>query len=189
VAHDLILRVHVAAGSSALVLAPIAMSAERRRPIAADPVIAVTGRFCDSGEEVKYRVPGMRRARELAASRSAGDTERFQVFGLGGDDSFVPAPGVSAATGLSIDGGDGADTILGSDGADRILGGDGDDTIVPGGGSDVVFADAGDDEVELRDGAPDVAHGRTATTGFEPAAPRWTQSTASRPSTFVRRPL
>ena len=87
------------------------------------------------------------------------DTERFQVFGLGGDDSFSAAPGVGALSGLSIDGGDGADTIVGSDGADRILGGDGNDTIVPGGGSDVVFAGAGDDQVGLRDGGPDVAHG------------------------------
>jgi hypothetical protein len=87
------------------------------------------------------------------------DTERFQVFGLGGDDSFRPTPGVGAGTGLSIVGGDGADTIFGSDGADRIFGGDGNDTIAPGGGSDVVFGDAGDDQVDLQDGAPDVAHG------------------------------
>jgi Ca2+-binding RTX toxin-like protein len=87
------------------------------------------------------------------------DTERFQVFGLGGDDSFSPTAGLAAGTGLTIVGGDGNDTILGSDGADRILGGDGNDTIVPGGGSDVVFGDGGDDQIDLRDGAPDVAHG------------------------------
>jgi hypothetical protein len=87
------------------------------------------------------------------------DTERFQVLGLGGDDSFSPAPTLGARTGLTIVGGDGADTIVGSDGADRILGGDGNDTITPGGGSDLVFGDAGDDQIDLRDGAPDVAHG------------------------------
>ena len=87
------------------------------------------------------------------------DTERFQVHGLGGDDSFSPAPGLGAGTGLTIVGEDGADTIIGSDGADRILGGDGNDTITPGGGTDDVFGDAGDDRIDLRDGAPDVAHG------------------------------
>jgi hypothetical protein len=87
------------------------------------------------------------------------DTERFQVHGLGGDDSFSPAPGLGARTGLTIVAGGGADTIVGSDGADRILGGDGNDTITPGGGSDLVFGDAGDDQIDLRDGAPDVAHG------------------------------
>ena len=87
------------------------------------------------------------------------DTERFQVLALGGDDSFSPAPGLGARTGLTIVGGDGADTIVGSDGADRILGGDGNDTITPGGGRDLVFGDAGDDQIDLRDGAPDVAHG------------------------------
>ncbi len=87
------------------------------------------------------------------------DTERFEVRGLGGDDSFSSAPGLGARTGLTIVGGDGADTIVGSDGADRILGGDGNDTVTPGGGSDLVFGDAGDDQIDLRDGAPDVAHG------------------------------
>ena len=87
------------------------------------------------------------------------DTERFQVDGLGGDDSFSPAPGLGTRAGLTIVGGDGNDAIVGSDGSDRILGGDGNDTIVPGGANDDVFGDAGDDQIDLRDGGPDVAHG------------------------------
>jgi RTX calcium-binding nonapeptide repeat (4 copies) len=107
------------------------------------------------------QLPGFVRFKRtnLATFSLLSDTERFQINGLGGDDSFSPAPGLGARTGLSIVGGAGADTILGSDGPDRIFGGDGNDTIAPGGGSDVVFGEAGDDQVDLQDGAPDVAHG------------------------------
>ena len=43
-------------------------------------------------------------------------TERFQVNGLGGDDSVVANDGVGALTLLSVDGGAGADTVNGSEG-------------------------------------------------------------------------
>src|SRR5437764_1957897 len=43
-------------------------------------------------------------------------TERFQVNGLGGDDSLSASDGVGALTLLAVDGGAGADTISGSDG-------------------------------------------------------------------------
>jgi Ca2+-binding RTX toxin-like protein len=109
-------------------------------------------------------------------------TERFEVNGLGGDDSLTSSAGVGARTLLSADGGAGADTITGTDGADLIVGGEdndvlngaggddrivgdrgadtmnggtGDDTLVwnNGDGSDVVNGDAGRDDVEVN-GAP-----------------------------------
>src|SRR5437763_44331 len=49
--------------------------------------------------------------------------ERFQVNGLGGDDSLTSQDGVGALTLLSVDGGAGNDTITGSDGPDLIVGG------------------------------------------------------------------
>ena len=52
-------------------------------------------------------------------------TERFQVNGLGGDDSLSASDGVGALTLLSVDGGAGADTVSGSDGPDLLLGGEG----------------------------------------------------------------
>ena len=56
-------------------------------------------------------------------------TERFQVNGLGGNDSITAADGVGALTLLTVDGGAGDDTISGSDGPDLLLGGDGNDVL------------------------------------------------------------
>src|SRR5437763_1092800 len=72
-------------------------------------------------------------------------TERFQVNGLGGDDSITAQDGVGAATLLSVDGGAGADTVNGSEGPDLILGGDGNDVLSGGGGDDRVVGGPGSD--------------------------------------------
>jgi Ca2+-binding RTX toxin-like protein len=72
-------------------------------------------------------------------------TERFQVNGLGGDDSFSANDGVGALTLLSVDGGAGADTVNGSDGPDLILGGEGNDTLNGSGGDDRIAGDRGND--------------------------------------------
>ena len=88
-------------------------------------------------------------------------TERFQVNGLGGDDSVTAQDGVGAATLLSVDGGAGADTINGSDGPDLIIGGEdndvlngggGDDRIVGSPGSDTMNGGAGDDTLVWNNG-------------------------------------
>ena len=80
-------------------------------------------------------------------------TERFQVNGLGGDDSVTANDGVGAATLLSVDGGTGVDTVNGSDGPDLILGGEGNDVLGGGGGDDRVVGDRGSDT--LNGGAGD----------------------------------
>ena len=72
-------------------------------------------------------------------------TERFQVNGLGGDDSVTANDGVGALTLLSVDGGAGADTVNGSDGPDLILGGEGNDVLSGGGGDDRIVGDRGND--------------------------------------------
>jgi Ca2+-binding RTX toxin-like protein len=72
-------------------------------------------------------------------------TERFQVNGLGGDDSVTAHDGVGAATLLSVDGGAGNDTVVGSDGPDLISGGEGNDTLSGGGGDDRIVGDHGND--------------------------------------------
>jgi Ca2+-binding RTX toxin-like protein len=96
-------------------------------------------------------------------------TERFQVNGLGGDDSITAQDGVGAATLLSVDGGAGNDTVNGSDGPDLILGGEGndvlnggggDDRIVGGPGSDAMNGGAGDDTLVWNNGdGTDVING------------------------------
>src|SRR5215216_6983172 len=63
-------------------------------------------------------------------------TERFEVNGLGGNDSIIANDGVGAFTLLSVDGGAGADTVKGSEGADLILGGEANDALSGGGGYD-----------------------------------------------------
>jgi Ca2+-binding RTX toxin-like protein len=79
--------------------------------------------------------------------------ERFQVNGLGGDDSVTATPGtaLAALTLLSVDGGAGADTVNGSDGPDLLLGGDGVDTLNGGGGDDRIVGDRANDTM---DGGP-----------------------------------
>ena len=72
-------------------------------------------------------------------------TERFEVNGLGGDDSITANDGVGTLTLLSVDGGAGVDTINGSDGADLILGGEADDVLSGGGGDDRIVGDRGSD--------------------------------------------
>jgi Ca2+-binding RTX toxin-like protein len=72
-------------------------------------------------------------------------TERFQVNGLGGNDSVSANDGVGAATLLSVDGGAGADTINGSEGPDLILGGEANDVLSGGGGDDRIVGDRGND--------------------------------------------
>jgi Ca2+-binding RTX toxin-like protein len=72
-------------------------------------------------------------------------TERFQVNGLGGNDSITANAGVGALTLLSVDGGAGDDTITGSDGPDLILGGEGNDVLSGGGGDDRISGDRGND--------------------------------------------
>jgi Ca2+-binding RTX toxin-like protein len=72
-------------------------------------------------------------------------TERFQVNGLGGNDSITANAGVGALTLLSIDGGVGNDTVSGSDGPDLIVGGDGNDVLNGGGGDDRIIGGTGTD--------------------------------------------
>jgi Ca2+-binding RTX toxin-like protein len=72
-------------------------------------------------------------------------TERFEVNGLGGNDSVSANTGVGALTLLSVDGGTGVDTVFGSEGADLILGGEGNDVLGGGGGEDRIVGDRGTD--------------------------------------------
>jgi Ca2+-binding RTX toxin-like protein len=72
-------------------------------------------------------------------------TERFQVNGLGGNDSVTANAGVGALTLLSVDGGAGVDTVNGSDGPDLIVGGEDNDVLNGRGGDDRIAGDRGND--------------------------------------------
>ncbi len=73
------------------------------------------------------------------------DTEELAINLRGGDDS-VDASGLgAAAAALTVDGGEGDDTVLGGAGPDRLDGGSGDDFVDGNQGADTSFLGGGDD--------------------------------------------
>ena len=73
------------------------------------------------------------------------NVENLAVKGLGGDDTIPGQNGIASLTHLTIDGGDGNDTLAGGDGDDTLLGGNGNDTIDGNRGNDVAFGGGGND--------------------------------------------
>ena len=74
-----------------------------------------------------------------------GTTENIVLNANGGDDIITAGNGLAALIQLTLDGGDGNDTITGGDGNDMLIGGDGNDVITGGRGSDVAHLGTGDD--------------------------------------------
>jgi Ca2+-binding RTX toxin-like protein len=72
-------------------------------------------------------------------------SDKLDVNGFGGDDTISAAALAAQAITLSIDGGEGDDTIAGGQGAETLRGGDGNDTIDGNGGNDTADLGAGDD--------------------------------------------
>ncbi|HMM87689.1 beta strand repeat-containing protein [Bradyrhizobium sp.] len=77
-------------------------------------------------------------------SLDIGTTENLVVHANGGDDTITAGNGLAALIALTLDGGDGNDTITGGDGADLILGGAGNDIVTGGRGNDTALL--GDDD-------------------------------------------
>jgi Ca2+-binding RTX toxin-like protein len=78
-------------------------------------------------------------------SLDIGTTENFVLSMNGGDDVFTAGSGLAGLINLTVDGGDGNDSITGGDGNDRLIGGAGNDTIIGGRGNDVLSGGTGDD--------------------------------------------
>jgi Ca2+-binding RTX toxin-like protein len=74
-----------------------------------------------------------------------GTTENLVLSVNGGDDTITASNGLSSLIKLTLDGGDGNDTITGGDGNDMLIGGNGNDTINGGRGSDTALLGTGDD--------------------------------------------
>ena len=77
--------------------------------------------------------------------QNSTNVENLMVKGLGGDDTIQGQNGIASLTHLTVDGGDGNDTLGGGDGADTMLGGNGNDTIDGNRGDDLEFGGGGND--------------------------------------------
>jgi Ca2+-binding RTX toxin-like protein len=93
-----------------------------------------------------------------------GTTESLVLNMNGGDDRFSVTGNLAALIGITVDGGDGNDTILGSNGIDVLRGSEGDDFLDGQQGDDVVFLGAGNDIFQWDPGdGSDVVEGRDGT--------------------------
>lgn len=106
---------------------------------AASDVIKLTQ--TGTGADATVHVAGL--AAETTISHfDAGD--HLTVNGLGGNDR-IDAGLLPQSMTLTLDGGEGNDTLFGGAGADLLLGGAGNDLVVGGKGDDVAILGAGDD--------------------------------------------
>src|SRR3984957_20039049 len=80
-------------------------------------------------------------------SLDIGTTENLVLNMNGGDDVFTAGNGLAPLIHLTVDGGDGNDSITGGRGNDTLVGGTGDDTFIwnPGDGSDTAEGQDGTD--------------------------------------------
>jgi Ca2+-binding RTX toxin-like protein len=74
-----------------------------------------------------------------------GTTESLVLHAGAGDDVITASNGLASLISLTLDGGDGNDTITGGDGADQLIGGAGNDTVIGGRGNDTASLGDGDD--------------------------------------------
>ena len=95
------------------------------------------------GAGTSVAVTGLHAAINVTGAEGANDT--LEIQGLGGNDTMNAAGLVAGVIKLTLDGGNGNDTIIGSQGADLILGGGGSDTITGGRGNDVASMGEDDD--------------------------------------------
>ncbi len=74
-----------------------------------------------------------------------GTSENLLLNAQGGNDTVSCTGGLAALIAITIDGGDGSDTLRGSNGADVLIGGPGNDFIDGQQGNDIAFLGDGDD--------------------------------------------
>src|SRR4029077_13222622 len=69
---------------------------------------------------------------QVTIDGAEGANDQLVVNGLGGNDTIDASALNAGVIGLTIDGGDGNDTIIGSRGADQLIGGAGNDVVTGG---------------------------------------------------------
>jgi Ca2+-binding RTX toxin-like protein len=108
-------------------------------------------------------------------SLDIGTTESLVLHAGAGDDIITASNGLSSLISLTLDGGDGNDTITGGDGADQLIGGAGNDLVSGGRGNDTASLGAGDDTFVWNpgDGSDTVSGGERCRIRVRPARPCW----------------
>ncbi len=92
---------------------------------------------------------------------NSGAVENLDVATQNGDDAVSAGNGIATLTQLTLDGGNGNDTLLGGDGNDRILGGKGADLIDGNRGNDLALMGDGSDTYQWDPGdANDIVEGQ-----------------------------
>jgi Ca2+-binding RTX toxin-like protein len=88
-------------------------------------------------------------------------TDALSIAAMGGNDLLDASALTTPVAILTLDGGDGADTLLGSAGNDVLIGGNDNDHVTGGRGADTAFLGAGDDTFLWRPGdGSDVVEGQ-----------------------------
>jgi Ca2+-binding RTX toxin-like protein len=96
------------------------------------------------------------------AARIDSMVESVLVLGLAGADTMSGTGDLAPLTTITMDGGDGPDSLRGGNGADLMLGGDGDDLIDGNQGLDTALMGSGDDHFQWDPGdGNDVVEGQT----------------------------
>src|SRR5262245_27651509 len=98
--------------------------------------------FFVSDNGTRVRLQG---ATPVPFSLDIGTTERVVINGKGGNDSVLALGNLAALTLLTMDGGDGNDTLLGGNGTDTFIGGNGNDFVEGNQANDTAFLGAGND--------------------------------------------
>jgi Ca2+-binding RTX toxin-like protein len=89
---------------------------------------------------------------QVNITNAEGANDALVVNALGGDDGVTATTLPAGVIKLTIDGGDGDDSLLGSQGADVFLGGDGDDLTFGDNGNDLAQMGANDDVFQWNPG-------------------------------------
>ena len=94
--------------------------------------------------------------------------EGLNVLGRAGDDRISSVGDVASITPLTLDGGDGNDTVSGGNGADTLLGGAGNDVVDGNQGADRALLGSGEDMFMWQPGdGSDTVEGQTGTDALD----------------------